>query len=99
MNDRAQDHGPCAARGGAHERLVDLYCVEGKALQIGERGMAGAEIVKREPGAEFLDAREHLRGVLRIFHHQRFSDFQLEGAARDRRAPQHTAQVLDQVVA
>ena len=61
--------------------------------------MPGAKIVERQPDAELLDAREHLRGVLGIFHHQRFGDFQLEGAARQRRARQHAAQVLDQVVA
>ena len=52
-----------------------------------------------KPGAELLDAREHLRGVLGIFHHQRFGEFELERAARQRRAREHGAQVLDQVVA
>ena len=45
-DDRFQDHRPGAAVGGAHERLVDLDGVEREALQIGQRGMAGAEIVQ-----------------------------------------------------
>ena len=52
-DDRAQDHRPRALAGGAHERLVDLDGVEREALQIGQRGMAGAEIVERQSGAEF----------------------------------------------
>src|SRR5260370_32550728 len=46
-DDRFQDHRARAAAGGSHEGLVDLDGVERKALQIGERGMAGAEIIKR----------------------------------------------------
>ena len=63
-DNRAQDYRPRAARGRAHERLVDLDGVEREALQIGERRMAGAEIVERQTGAELLDARQHLRGML-----------------------------------
>ena len=62
-----------------------LIVSNGKALQIGERGMAGAEIVERQAGAEFADARQNLRGMLGIFHHQRLGEFQLERAARQRR--------------
>ena len=76
-----------------------LMVSNGKALQIGERGMAGAEIVERQAGAEFLDAGQHLRGMLGIFHDQRFGDLELERAARQRGAAQHAAQILDQIVA
>jgi hypothetical protein len=69
-DDRTQDHRPRAARGGAHEGLVDLDGVERKALQIGQRGMAGAEVVERKPGAKLADARQDLRGMFGIFHHQ-----------------------------
>ena len=84
---------------GAHERLVDLDRVEREALQVGERRMAGAEIVEREADAELAHARQHLRGIFGVLHHQRLGQFELERAARDRRARQHGAQVLDQVVA
>ena len=45
-DDRFQDHRAGAAAGGAHERLVDLDGVERETLQVGQRGMAGAEIVE-----------------------------------------------------
>ena len=61
--------------------------------------MAGAEIVEREAGAEVADARQHLRGVLGVFHHQRFGEFELQRAARRHRTREHRAQVLQQVVA
>src|SRR5262249_55882429 len=80
-DDRLQDHRPRAAAGGADEGLVDLDGVEREALQIGERGMAGAEIIERQPGAELADARQHLRGVLGVLHHERFRQFQLQRAA------------------
>ena len=60
--------------------------------------MAGAEIVEREPGAELAHAREHLGGIFRVFHHQRFGELELERAAREARARQHRADVLDEVV-
>ena len=99
-DDRTQDHRPLfVLAAGAHERLVDLDGVERKALQIGERGMPGAEVVERQADTEFAHARQHLRGVFGILHHQRLGQLQLERAARDRRARQHRAQILDQVVA
>src|SRR5262245_12834100 len=81
-DDRAQDHRPLALAGGTHERLVDLDSVEREALKIRERRMAGAEIVERKTSAELADAMEHLRGVFRVLHHQRFRELELERAAR-----------------
>ena len=46
-HDRAQDDRPRALAIVMDERPVDLDRVEGEALQIGERGIAGAEIVER----------------------------------------------------
>src|SRR5262249_54698195 len=48
-DDRLQDHRPVPAARGADEGLVDLQGVERETLQIGQRGMAGAEIVNRQP--------------------------------------------------
>ena len=71
----------------------------GKALQIGQRRIAGAEIVEREPGAKLADPLQHLRGVLGIFHHHGFGELELERAARHHRARQHAAQILNEIVA
>ena len=97
-DDRFQDDGARAAARGADERLIDLDGVEREALQIGQGRMSGAEIVERQAGAELANPLQHLRRVLRILHHQRFRQFQLQRAARDRRARQHGADVVDQVV-
>jgi len=56
-----EDHRAGAAAGGAHKGLVDLDGVEREPLQIGQRRMAGAEIIQRQSGTEFADAGEHLR--------------------------------------
>ena len=68
-DDRTQDHRPRAFRRCAHEGLIDLDRVEWESLQISKRGIAGAEIVEREPGAEFANPLQHLRGVFGILHH------------------------------
>src|SRR5215204_5367541 len=61
--------------------------------------MSGAEIVERQPGAELAHAGEHLRGIFRVLHHDRLGELELEASARQRRARQYRAQVLDQVAA
>ena len=67
----------------AHEGLVHLDRVEREALQIGEGGIARAEIVERQTGAEIAQAREHLGRVFRILHHQALGHLDLEGAGQD----------------
>src|SRR4051794_3608984 len=51
-DDRAQDDTAVAGAAAAHEGLIDLDGIEGKALQVGERGITRAEIVERQAGAE-----------------------------------------------
>src|SRR5204862_6043705 len=36
-----------------HEGAVNLQRVKRETLQVGERGMSGAEVIEREPGAQF----------------------------------------------
>src|SRR5262249_37745185 len=93
-----QDHRPLALARRAHERLIDLDRVEGEPLQIAERGMAGAEVVERQPGAELADAGEHLRGVLRVLHNEGFGELKLERAACQARAGDERTKVMDQVL-
>ena len=51
-HDRAQDHRAGAVlAAGMQERAVDLDGVEGELVEIGERGIAGAEVVERQAGA------------------------------------------------
>src|SRR5262245_9516183 len=97
-DDRAQDHGARALAVRPYEGLVDLDGVERKALQVGERGVAAAEIVECQARAKVADALQHLRGVLGILHHQRFRKLELERATRKACARNHRAQVVDEVL-
>ena len=68
--------------------LVDLDRVEGKTVQVGERGITGAEIVERQMDAGFLEEIEDVRGLLRVLHDERFGDleaqrFALNGGGAD----------------
>jgi hypothetical protein len=62
----------------AHQRLVDLDRVEGEAGEVGERGMARAEIVEREAEADILQLVEDEARLFRILHHDGFGEFQLQ---------------------
>ncbi len=97
-DDRSQYNRPRSLGIRPHKGPVDLDGVERKTLQVGQRGMAGAEVIKREAGAELLDARQDQRRLLRIFHDNRLCDFQLERAAEQAGAREYGAQVVDQVV-
>jgi hypothetical protein len=44
-----------------------------------QREMAGAKIVQRKTGAEFVDPRQHLSRVFRVLHHERFRQFPVLG--------------------
>ena len=52
-DDRLRDGGVAAVgRNVGDERAVDLEVVHGEALEIGERRMAGAEVVDRDVHAD-----------------------------------------------
>ena len=64
------------------EAAVDLDGVEGKALEVGERRKAGAEIVERKAGTRLLQLREGAGGGVRVLHDDAFGQFELERKAR-----------------
>ena len=72
---RQREHGPhdrgaAAVAAGvqrAHERAVDLERMQGEAVQVAQRGIAGAEIVQRRVdagAAQRVERGEHLVGVV-----------------------------------
>jgi len=70
-----------------------------ESAAVGERRVTGAEIIERKAGAKFLDAREHLSGMFRIFSMTSDSvSFELERAARNPRTRNHGTQIVDQVL-
>ena len=96
---RAQDHRLAALRGGVvDEGAVDLDRVEGEALEIGQRRITGAEIVQCEAGPEIADARQDLRRIFRILHHQALGQFELETTPAHIATRQHSFDVVQQVV-
>ena len=82
VDRRADDHGVAVVVGHrGDEGAVDLDLVERQLLEVGERRLAGAEVVEREPDAERAQRREHLGHALRIAHHGGLGDLALERAA------------------
>ena len=75
---RALEHVP-------RERLVDLDELEVELVQVGEVGIAGAEVVERERHAVRAAVLHHRRDR-RVVEHAAFGDFQLERARRQLRA-------------
>jgi len=65
-----------------HERPVDLDLVERKAAQIAQRGIAGAEIIERDPHAEALDPAQRGKRILGVLHEDAFGDLELEAVRR-----------------
>jgi len=67
----------------AHERLVDLELVHREAVQIRERGVAGAEVVHRDAHAEGGELVQRADGVRGAVHDRRLGDLELEAARRE----------------
>src|SRR5262245_18525982 len=68
-----------------HEGLVDLEPVDRKLFQIGQAGIAGAEIVERDLHAELLHPPERLQRPLVVLEQNVFGDFQLKQMGRELR--------------
>ena len=93
-------HRRCPLRHLAHEGLVDLDRVEGEALQVGQRRIAGAEIVERQAGAEVAQARCSICAAYSGFSITRLSVISsLSEPGQDAGAGQHRLHVVQQVVA
>src|SRR6195952_6118775 len=70
------DDGGCLEAGAdlRGEALVDLDLVEWKGLQIGQRRIAGPEIVHGEADAEILDPAQDGKGALEILEQHALGD-------------------------
>ena len=62
----------------AYEAAVDLELVEREAPEVGEAGVAGAEIVHRQRHAGGLEGGQHPDRFLGVFHEQRLGQFDLD---------------------
>ena len=61
-----------------NERAVDLEHVDREALEVRQRGVAGAEIVHGELDAEVLQRGELENGRLRFLHDDALGDLELQ---------------------
>ena len=67
LNRRAHDR-PVAGRGNhaAHERDIGLHLVQRPHLEVRERRKAGAEVVERNPNAQFPEVSQHVDRAVRV---------------------------------
>src|SRR5665213_906513 len=70
------------------EAAVDLDLVERKALQVTERGIAGAEIVQRDPHAQLPQLMQRGECRLIVTNKHRLGDLELQPARRKARGRQ-----------
>ena len=66
----------------ADERAVDLELVHVEAAQVGQRRVAGAEVVDGQGDAELAQQAEHVGRPHRVGHDQRLGDLEDERARR-----------------
>ncbi len=81
----------------ADERAVDLEDVDGEAVQVGQRRVAGAEVVDREAHAERLEAVEALEVGVGVVHDRALGELDHEVAGLEPRLLQRLGHVLHQV--
>jgi hypothetical protein len=62
------------------EATVDLQGIDGQALQVAERGIAGAEVIDRHPDAELAEFAEGLHRRGQVLDQQAFGDLHLQEA-------------------
>jgi len=76
---------------GVEERAIHLQDVDREAAEVAERGVAGAEVVHRQPHTQRLHLFEAADRHLGVAHHQALGDLddqrpRIDAAVRDRPA-------------
>ena len=79
LDRRPHDHRVLAAvRHVGDERLVDLDLRHGQSLQVGERRIAGPEVVDGQPDAERAQFLQRRRGTPGLVDHRALGDLELK---------------------
>ena len=81
------------------ERAVDLQRVDREALQVGERGVAGAEVVDRDAHAELLDRGQPRGGLLGVAHQRGLGDLDRQRVGVEAALAERVFDVGDELVA
>src|SRR3712207_983988 len=84
-------------RNVAHEAPVDLELVDRETLQVGQRGIAGAEIVDGQADAEIPQCVELCLHVRAALHERALRDLKLEVAGRQPRFREDGLQALKEI--
>src|SRR5471032_2904301 len=78
-DDGAGDGAVVGVAGNAGgERAVDLQRVDREALQVGQAGITGAEVVQRQGHAQRRDAVHDADHTVDVVHQRAFGDFQFQ---------------------
>src|ERR1700712_595627 len=95
MEDRPDDDAVVGVGGEiADEGAVDLELVAVEVLEVGERGIAGAEVVESEADAQLIDLADRLAGARRVGHRHLLGDLELEAPAVEAMGLELLAQAL-----
>ncbi len=92
---------PCragACAGPPTNSRSTLSSADRKVAQAGERRVAGAEVVDRDPNTHAVERLEHPRGLLGIGDDRGLGDLEPERARRDPAGCEHLADLLRQRV-
>ena len=81
-----------------HERAVDLEHVDGELAEVGERRVAGAEVVDGDLHAEILETRQPVDGGVGVLHEHGFGDLDHEGLRGHAVGVEHRPHVVDEPV-
>lgn len=67
----------CVAPDSLHKAFVDLQFLDGKPVEVVQRGVAGAKVVNRKPYSEVIYRIERRANVLdRLVKHDSFGHFE-----------------------
>ena len=80
-----------------HQRSVELDHVERQILGQAQRGVAGAEVVERNPDSQALDVLEHLASSLEVVHHRFLAHLEAQRASGKTMLGQRSADVLGEI--
>ena len=81
------------------EGLVDFQDIHRQALQVGHRGITGAEVVDRDLCAHLPQLTEHRNRVGAFVHEQAFGDLDFQRRSRRAGLPQRLLDDVNQVAA
>ena len=86
VHHRLDDRRGCAGAGDVlDEGAIDLDLVERETLQVAQRGIAGAEIVQRDPNAELAQLVQHVQRRFVVANEHGLGDLELQPRRRQGR--------------